>query len=319
MKENLIGIDIGGTKCAVSYGCKEGDRLVVVDKDRFATTEVNETIEHICQSVAKMLEKHQLNKDNTKGIGISCGGPLSSTKGIVMSPPNLIGWDNIPIVKIIEDLTHIPTHLQNDANACALAEYKFGAGRGSHNMVFLTLGTGLGAGIVIDGKLYSGTNDNAGEVGHIRLAEYGPVGYGKRGSFEGFTSGGGIAQIASVLVKEQWQQGNKVPWCELGSLDKITTQLVAEQASKGDAVAKEAFNIAAEYLGRGLSIIIDTLNPEVIVIGSIFTRCEHLLREGMQRVIDREALPCASKVCEVRTAALDEQIGDFAALSVAAI
>ena len=319
MKENLIGIDIGGTKCAVSYGCREGDRLVVVDKDRFATTEVNETIEHICQSVAKMLEKHQLNKDNTKGIGISCGGPLSSTKGIVMSPPNLIGWDNIPIVKIIEDLTHIPTHLQNDANACALAEYKFGAGRGSRNMVFLTLGTGLGAGIVIDGKLYSGANDNAGEVGHIRLAEYGPVGYGKRGSFEGFTSGGGIAQIASVLVKEQWQQGNKVPWCELGSLDKITTQLVAEQASKGDAVAKEAFDIAAEYLGRGLSIIIDILNPEVIVIGSIFTRCEHLLREGMQKVIDREALPCASKVCEVRTAALDEQIGDFAALSVAVI
>lgn len=319
MKENLIGIDIGGTKCAVSYGCREGDRLVVVDKDRFATTEVNETIEHICQSVAKMLEKHQLNKDNTKGIGISCGGPLSSTKGIVMSPPNLIGWDNIPIVKIIEDLTHIPTHLQNDANACALAEYKFGAGRGSRNMVFLTLGTGLGAGIVIDGKLYSGANDNAGEVGHIRLAEYGPVGYGKRGSFEGFTSGGGIAQIASVLVKEQWQQGNKVPWCELGGLDKITTQLVAEQASKGDAVAKEAFDIAAEYLGRGLSIIIDILNPEVIVIGSIFTRCEHLLREGMQKVIDREALPCASKVCEVRTAVLDEQIGDFAALSVAAI
>ena len=319
MKENLIGIDIGGTKCAVSYGCKEGDSLVVVDKDRFATTEVNETIDHICQSVSKMLEKHQLNKDNTKGIGISCGGPLSSTKGIVMSPPNLIGWDNIPIVKIIEDLTHIPTHLQNDANACALAEYKFGAGRGSRNMVFLTLGTGLGAGIVIDGKLYSGANDNAGEVGHIRLAEFGPVGYGKRGSFEGFTSGGGIAQIASVLVKEQWQQGNKVPWCELGSLDKITTQLVAEQASKGDAVAKEAFDIAAEYLGRGLSIIIDTLNPEVIVIGSIFTRCEHLLREGMQKVIDREALPGASKVCEVRTAALDEQIGDFAALSVAAI
>ena len=319
MKENLIGIDIGGTKCAVSYGCREGDRLVVVDKDRFATTEVNETIEHICQSVAKMLEKHQLNKDNTKGIGISCGGPLSSTKGIVMSPPNLIGWDNIPIVKIIEDLTHIPTHLQNDANACALAEYKFGAGRGSRNMVFLTLGTGLGAGIVIDGKLYSGANDNAGEVGHIRLAEFGPVGYGKRGSFEGFTSGGGIAQIASVLVKEQWQQGNKVSWCELGGLDKITTQLVAEQASKGDAVAKEAFDIAAEYLGRGLSIIIATLNPDVIVIGSIFTRCEHLLREGMQKVIDREALPCASKVCEVRTAALDEQIGDFAALSVAAI
>ena len=317
MKENLIGIDIGGTKCAVSYGCRENDTLTVVDKDRFATTNVNETIDHICQSVAAMLKKHGLTPGNTRGIGISCGGPLSSTKGIIMSPPNLIGWDNIPIVKIIEDLTHIPVHLQNDANACALAEYKFGAGRGSRHMVFLTLGTGLGAGIVIDGKLYSGANDNAGEVGHIRLEELGSVGYGKRGSFEGFTSGGGIAQIACTLVKEQWQQGNKVSWCELDGLDKITTQLVARQASAGDAVAKHAFDIAAEYLGRGVSIIIDTLNPEVIVIGSIFTRCEHLLREGMQRVIDREALPCASKVCEVRTAELDEQIGDFAALSVA--
>lgn len=319
MKENLIGIDIGGTKCAVSYGRWEADELVVVDKIRFATTEVNETIGRICQSVSRMLDKYQLNRENTRGIGISCGGPLSSQKGIIMSPPNLIGWDNVSIVKTIEELTHIPTHLQNDANACALAEFRFGAGRGSRNMVFLTLGTGLGAGIIIDGKLYSGTNDNAGEVGHIRLADFGPVGYGKKGSFEGFTSGGGIAQIACSLIMEQWQQGNRVPWCEYGGLDKVTTRLVAEQATKGDAVARHAFDIAAEYLGRGLAILIDTLNPEVIVIGSIFTRCEHLLRPRMQQVIDREALSCSRQVCVVKRAALDEQIGDYAALSVALV
>ena len=118
---------------------------------------------------------------------------------------------------------------------------------------------------------------------------------------------------------EQWQQGNRVPWCEYGGLDKVTTRLVAEQATKGDAVARHAFDIAAEYLGRGLAILIDTLNPEVIVIGSIFTRCEHLLRPRMQQVIDREALSCSRQVCVVKRAALDEQIGDYAALSVALV
>jgi glucokinase len=319
MKQNLIGIDIGGTKCAVSYGYGEGDQLAIVDKMRFATTDVNETIAQIRQSVLSLLAKYHLNKSNMHGIGISCGGPLSSREGIIMSPPNLIGWNHVPIVKIIEEATQIPTHLQNDANACALAEYKFGAGRGSRNMFFLTLGTGLGAGIIIDGKLYSGTNDNAGEVGHIRLADFGPVGYGKKGSFEGFTSGGGIAQIACSLIMEQWQQGHTVSWCNYGELDKVTTKLVAEQATKGDAIAKHAFDISAEYLGKGLSILIDTLNPEVIVIGSIFARCENLFREQMQRVIDEETLPCANKACTVKPAELGEQIGDYAALSAALV
>ena len=112
-----------------------------------------------------------------------------------MSPPNLPGWDNIDIVKQIKTHFGVPVHLQNDANACALAEWKFGAGRGTKNMVFLTFGTGLGAGLILDGKLYSGTNDNAAELGHIRLDRFGPVGFGKTGSFEGFCSGGGIAQL----------------------------------------------------------------------------------------------------------------------------
>ena len=318
MKQNLLGIDIGGTKCAVIYGIDTDGVLEIADKVRFETTDVDETVARILSEVKAMASRHGLDATNTKAVGISCGGPLDSRKGVVQSPPNLPGWDNIPIVRLVEEATGIPAALQNDANACALAEWKYGAGRGSRNMVFLTFGTGMGAGLVLDGKLYAGTNDNAGEAGHIRLSDFGPVGYGKAGSFEGFASGGGIAQLAQSAVKEQLMMGRKVAWCPDGDLSSITAKTVAEAAAAGDALAIEVYKTSATYLGKALSILIDILNPEVIAIGSIFVRAEELIRPFMQAVIDREALPAAAAVCQVKPAELGEQIGDFASLSIAA-
>ena len=185
-------------------------------------------------------------------------------------------------------------------------------------MAFLTFGTGLGAGLILDGKLYSGTNDNAGELGHIRLSDFGPVGYGKSGSFEGFCSGGGIRQLAQSLVKERLQMGRSVSWCPDGDIEKITAKVVADAAREGDALAKEIYDISSRYLGIGLSVLIDIINPEVIVIGSIYTRNEDMMKPVMDSVISREALPLAAKVCRVVPAALGEAIGDYAALSVGA-
>ena len=318
MIQNLLGIDIGGTKCAVIYGVDTDGELKIADKVRFETTNVDETVARILAEVKAMAARHGLDGSNTRAVGISCGGPLDSRTGVVQSPPNLPGWDNIPIVKLVEEATGIRASLQNDANACALAEWKYGAGRGSRNMVFLTFGTGLGAGLVLDGKLYSGTNDNAGEVGHFRLSEFGPVGYGKAGSFEGFASGGGIAQLAQSAVKEKLMMWQTVSWCPDGDLSSITAKTVAEAAAAGDALAQEVYRTSATYLGRGLSLIIDIINPEVIVIGSIFVRAEQLIRPFMQAVIDREALPAAARVCQVRPAELGEAIGDVASLSIAA-
>ena len=122
---------------------------------------------------------------NLKRIGISCGGPLDSKKGMIYSPPNLPGWDKCLLQRYLQMKFGVETALQNDANACALAEWLMGAGRGTSNMVFLTFGTGMGGGLILNGRLYSGTNDLGGEVGHIRLAKDGPVGFGKAGSFEG--------------------------------------------------------------------------------------------------------------------------------------
>ena len=318
MKTNIIGVDVGGTKCAVTYGQKEGFELHIREKIRFATTDVDETIANIVRAVDDVMRKTGLTAGNTAAIGVSCGGPLDSRTGVVMSPPNLPGWDNIPIVKLLGDRFGIRTGIHNDANACALAEWKFGAGIGARNMAFLTFGTGLGAGLILDGKLYAGTNDNAGELGHIRLSDFGPVGYGKCGSFEGFASGGGIAQLARFKVSEKHQMGQRVSWCAPGQLDEITARDVADAAAAGDELALEIYRISATYLGRGLAIVIDLINPEVIVIGGIYTRNREMMEPFVLREIEREALSHARRVCSIRPAALGEQIGDYAALSVAA-
>jgi glucokinase len=269
--------------------------------------------------ITEILKKQHLTAKDIGSIGISCGGPLDSKRGVVMSPPNLPGWDDVHIVEFFEKMFSIPTAIQNDANACALAEWKFGAGRGTQNMIFLTFGTGLGAGLILDGKLYSGTNDNAGEVGHIRLNNFGPVGYGKAGSFEGFCSGSGIAQLARIRAMEMFQMGEKVPYCDgICDLQSITTQRVAEAANDGAPLALGVFETCGTYLGKGLSVLIDILNPECIVIGSIYVRASHLLIPSLEKTLEIESLPLARKVCRIVPAELDEQIGDIASLSVAA-
>ena len=206
----------------------------------------------------------------------------------------------------------------NDADACAAAEWKFGAGKGTQNMIFLTFGTGLGAGLILNGKLYSGTNGNAGEIGHIRLESFGPVGYGKAGSFEGFCSGGGLAQLGYIKALEEAQTGIYPLYFKKGmTAADVTAKTVADAAYKGDETAKEVYRICGEQLGKGLSVLIDILNPERIVIGSIFARSEDLLRDGMERVINKEALPQSLKCCKIVSAALGEKIGDCAAVSAA--
>lgn len=307
---NYLGIDIGGTKCAVLLG---DDRGNILKKEAVPTTTVNETLNWIVETAEKL-------KGDSEAIGISCGGPLDSEKGIILSPPNLPGWDKIEIVKILEDRLNIPAYLCNDANACAVAEWKFGAGRGCSNMVFLTFGTGLGAGLILNGRLYSGASDMAGEVGHIRISELGPVGYGKSGSFEGFCSGGGIKQLGEAYALEKLQMGKSVSFCEdISKLDLISAKLIAEKANDGEKDAIEVFGICGEKLGRGLSILIDVLNPERIVLGSIYQRCEHLLINSMDKVLKEECLGASYSACKVVAAELKENIGDVAALSVAAM
>lgn len=294
-----IGLDIGGTKCAVSTGkCGEG-KIEILSRDEFPTKGLawREVLEEFAARIAEIVAG---SGESLEAIGISCGGPLDSKRGLVLSPPNLPGWDEVPVVGFFKERFKVPVALQNDANACALAEYLYGSGRGVKNLVFMTFGTGLGAGIVIDGKLYSGTNDNAGEIGHIRLAPTGPVGYNKEGSAEGFCSGAGIARLAKIRK----------------GLD-LTAKEIFERVRAGDPDCTEVFRESAEKLATILAFTIDVLNPEVIALGGVFMRNADLFMSVVKPILEREALPFALEVCRIVPAGLGENIGDYAALAVA--
>lgn len=284
MKE-YIGIDIGGTKCAVIRGNEEGK---IMEKQRFPTQNREKTLEKIFSCV------RELWTEATVSIGVSCGGPLDQEKGMILSPPNLPGWDKVPITRMLQEAFGAPVWLENDADACAVAEWQFGAGKGCSNMIFLTFGTGLGAGLILNGRLYPGSCGMAGEVGHIRLFPQGHIGYGKAGSYEGYCSGGGIAQYG------------------LGSAEEL-----AQRAKAGDSTALAVWRDTGRHLGSLLAILVDLLNPEKIVIGSIYARAGELMEEEMQKVLREEALGKSLATCKILPAKLGEALGDIAALSVA--
>lgn len=316
IRSYYLGIDIGGTKCAVVAGTDEMEILDRIQFDTETDRGPNYTINKLLEGSEQIIR--ELSDHRLIAAGISCGGPLDSKSGIILSPPNLPGWDQIEIVRLFRETIGVPVSLQNDANACALAEWRFGAGKGTENMVFMTFGTGLGAGLILNGRLYTGTNDLAGEIGHIRLADEGPEAYGKKGSFEAFCSGSGIAELAKLILNEKLKKGEDISFLNKDSdITSITTKELAMAATDGDPTAIEIFGISAEYLGKGLSILIDILNPQRIVIGSVYARNPDLFEAVSQSIINREALKPAREVCEVVPAALGDQVGDFAALSVA--
>jgi len=301
---NIIGLDIGGTKCALSV--PDGpDRVREVV--RFATTDVRGTLDRLFAEVAA------LKPARDTVFGVSCGGPLDSGRGLILSPPNLPGWDRIAICALLTERFGGRAFLMNDANACALAEWQFGAGRGCQSMMFLTMGTGMGSGLILDGRLYEGISGNAGEVGHMRMAADGPVGYGKAGSFEGFCSGGGIAQLARRRVAEFAGESALKKF----AADQLTARAVGTAAEAGDVLALAVWREVGQRLGEALALFIDVLNPERIVIGSIYQRCERFIAPAMNTVIAREALPASARDCVVVPAKLGDEIGACAAVAIA--
>lgn len=311
----IIGLDIGGTKCAVTLASSAENGLPeIIQKYRFETEKnaPKKVLSRFKELIDTVLNENKLAYKDISGIGISCGGPLDSKRGVILSPPNLPGWDNIEICRYFKELTGINCYLQNDANACAVAEWKYGAGKGLKNVVFLTFGTGLGAGIIIDGKLYSGTSDNAGEIGHVRLEPSGPVGYGKAGSAEGFCSGSGIAQMGVSEMRRAGKESALYKACG-GDESKVNAKIIAELAESGDVICRGIYEKCAEKLGLTLSILCDVLDPELIILGGIYMRSADLLKDKLTEVMKAEAL----LPCKVVPAGLGERVGDYAAISVA--
>lgn len=301
----VLGLDIGGTKCALSARTPEGN---VIELLRLPTGRFEETFERLLTAGQPWVGPQGAD------VGISCGGPLDTAQGKILTPPNLTpDWHGVPIVERITSRWGGRAVLMNDANACALAEWTFGAGRGCQHLIFLTSGTGMGAGLILNGRLYEGVSGDAGEIGHVRLRADGPLGYGKAGSVEGFTSGGGIARLAQHRLATDLQP--KPVWAN--RVEPLTLKTIADAARAGDVSASAILEEAGERLGETLAVLIDLFNPERIVLGGYFPRCGDLLLSSLRASLQREALPGPVARCSILPAELGETIGSHGAIAVA--
>jgi glucokinase len=311
----LVGVDIGGTKTAVIVA---EDPSRILYREEFSTLQhlgPEQSIEKIKQHIELALERH--GGSSSIQLGVSCGGPLDRVRGIIKSPPNLQSWIDIPIKQTLEDWFNAPCLVENDANACAVAEHRYGAGKGCDNLIFLTLGTGLGAGLILNGELYRGATEMAGEIGHVRLTNEGPVGYGKAGSVEGWASGWGMTQYAQERIAAAFRSGEETQLAPLNAAGRLTAKDIGVAAVNGDTVAQKIVKHTGEKLGHALAILVDILNPERIILGGLALRLGSLLLDPALAVLRREALPQSAEGCIVTPAGLGERIGDISALCVA--
>lgn len=289
----LLGVDIGVLKISVSIGDFSGN---IIDNNVFKTPL---TYEAVKSRVFYLIEEY-LKIYSVEAIGIACSGLIDSENGIIISPTNIPWLSNAPICKDFNDKFHLPTFLENDANACAIAEWKWGNGKNYNNIIFVMFGSGIGAGLILDGRLYRGCNGLSGEIGHIRLNDEGPYCYKKHGSFESFCSGVGIAKMYSQKYT-----------------NKITAREISNRAKKGDEKALDIIFESATYLGKGLAFLVDILNPDCIIIGNIYTRSQELFKDRVLQMIKREALEESYKNFILLPSALQESLGDKSAIGVA--
>ena len=297
----LLGIDIGGTKSAAVIGDAEGSVLARVSA---LTPQASwqEAYALLCDLVRQVCRECQISLTEITAIGVSCGGPLDSKTGVVHAPPNLPLWVDVPLRSLLEAEFGLPVVLENDANATALAEHRWGAGQGCADMAFLTMGTGVGAGLILGGQLYRGRRDLAGEIGHATVLPGGPLCLcGKRGCLEALASGTSIGRMGRERSGE----------------DGLTAHDVCARARLGDPVALSVIADAALYMGIGLANLLQTLNLERIVLGTLAVHAADLLMEPIRAAAEAYCWPRVWDGVSIIPAALGDSAQDKAALAVA--
>ena len=317
MKKHVVGIDIGGTKLATVVADTAGNILNKVRKPTLAERGPEYARQLLFDMVHETIELAGLERTAISAIGVSCGGPLDTKTGIVYSPPNLPGWDALPLKSQLESEFEIPVTIENDANASALAEYRFGGGRGYNAVLYMTMSTGIGGGIVLDGQVYHGANDSAGEVGHQILLPDGPLcGCGKRGCLEALCSGPAIARRAQAAVRNEKASATTLLNLAGGHIESVRSEHVLEAARHGDALALRLVEETAYYMGWGIANLVNILNPDIVLLGTIAIAAGDLLLNPIRKTVSEFAMTRPAEAVKIAPAQLGEALGDLAAVAL---
>ena len=315
MSKNFLGIDIGGTITKVGLISKDGEIISFAEGDTPKSCGPEAEI----GLIAEILDFLKITKNSLLAVGIGVPGPVDRD-GIVHSPPNLNGWGDVAIGKIFGEYFQFPHDkivVGNDANFAAMAEYRFGNGSLANPMVMLTLGTGVGGGVIIDGQPMLGKNGFAAELGHIIIDNEGPrCGCGRRGCAEALISHTGIIRTALNILKKD---KGSLMWgmMQNGQFDKLTPKVVQDAADLGDPAANKVLQITANYLGIFLADLINIFNPEKIVIGGGISRWGDALLEPAKEVAKKSALKHLAKNVKIVRAKFSEKAGVLGAAATA--
>ena len=312
-KDKYIGIDLGGTKILTAVADDNGE---IIARVKLATeTELGQERikKNIFKSIYKVLEKTDIKIEKIKSIGIGSPGPLNVEKGIIYESANL-PIKNMEIVELIEEETGINTYLQNDANTAALGEKVFGAGKEADDLLYITISTGVGGGIIINGKIYYGHTGNAGEIGHMTVDPTGPkCGCGNYGCLESFSSGTAIKNMAKKAVENDESTLIK----KLAKDQKLSAKLVAKAAAKGDQKALDIFAKAGYYLGIGIANLVNIFNPEMIILGGGVLKAKEYFLDRTKEEFKKRALKAPADIVKIKEAVLEDEIGVKGAIALA--
>lgn len=307
MTINRIGIDVGGTNVKIALVNDEGKILYSNSVPTRAEMGYEYTVNNIKQAIYDLLKETKLEPKDIQGMGFGFPGQVDYKAGIVRNAPNIPGWVEIPIAKIFEDEFHIPTHVDNDVRCAALGELNYGAGKGCENLICITVGTGIGSGLVVNGRLVRGASNAAGEIGHIKLQmNGGPIcGCGDTGCLEAFASGPAIVALAEDYIRG----GKSTKFRELANGAPITPYIVCEAAKAGDPVAQRIFTIVGEYIGIGLASVVNLLNPEKIIIGGGVADAGEYLLNPLSETLKKRAMKIAGETVKIVHAELGNTAG----------
>ena len=306
----VIALDIGGTQSRVALVNSDAKILKRIS----VPTEAGDGYKVIIKAIRELITKDELAR--VSGIGVAIAGLLKSNSGTLVYSPNMPGWLNFPIKQIFSDEFGVPVYVGNDASLAAIGEYKYGAARGINNFIYITVSTGIGGGLILDGKLYVGADGYAGEVGHMTIDLDGPLcACGMRGCFEAMASGTAIAREA----RDPITAGNRSSLSDMvaNDLSKITAATVEQAARNGDHLASDVMHQAAVNLGIGLSNLIIIFNPDAIVVGGGVTQSNELIFDPARQVVADRAVKYLQREVPIIKAVLEDNVGLIGAAAIA--
>jgi glucokinase len=312
MAQAYLGVDLGGTKILAALVDERGR---VVERVRLQTPAdgPDSVVAAIVEAVQTLTERVRLPRASLAGVGVGAPGPLDPTTGVVFEPPNLPGWHDVPLAQMLDARLGLPVFVENDANAAALGEWWVGAAVGIDDLVYITVSTGIGGGLILDGRLYHGASGTAGEIGHMVIEHEGPrCNCGRFGCLEALASGTAIARAARAAV----QSGAATVLATL-PVEALTAEAVARAAWEGDPVARQIYARAAAALGVGVANLVNLLNPAMVIIGGGVARAGELIFGPVRRIVRQEAFERPGRTVQIVPAALGEEVGAIGAAAVA--